>query len=517
MSRQAENAAGAFSHLNRADWNGLETQEMRRLGTILATQSEVLAMVARGEPLGEVLAALCRLVEFEFPGALCSILLVQGKRLALGAGPSLPEDYACGMDGIEIGEGMGPCGTSAFRREPAIFGDIESSDMLQQFREFMLEHGVKACWSVPFFNAKKTVLGTFAISLPDPLEPEAHQLKMLNTAGALAGLAISRERADEERQRIQKDFMHRQKLESLGVMAGGIAHDFNNLLTAIVGSLSMLDLESGLSEKSRRRIELAKKASAAATDLTTEMLTYSGLASVKLGEVDLAGEVRRVLEVIDPAQGLEGPRFATDLEEGPFRLHGDATQLRQVVQNMVQNAVDATTGRGDCVTVWLRRETLHRGGERVDHSAAPVPAGRYLVLGVQDNGQGIEPEKLGSIFDPFFTSKRSGRGLGLAMVLGGTRAHEGYLHVDSAVGEGTTIQVLFPDPGLPAESPAARMPEDVELPAAQPAALEALLVEDEWSIRELTEDILASEGWRVHSAVDGAERLIHQQQSRSSQ
>ncbi|MEO1084682.1 MAG: GAF domain-containing protein, partial [Acidobacteriota bacterium] len=333
-------------------WDGLSTDELRPIGSILATQGEILEKVAEGQPLDDVLTSLCLLIERDVPSSLCSILLVEDGVLTLGAGPSLPESYACGMDGMAIVDGIGPCGTAAYRAEMAIYPDISSADLVEDTRSFILDHGVRACWSIPLFDAQHTVIGTFAISSTVTRAPSDHQMALLRTAGHLAGIAISRHRADLEHRRLEKELMHRQKLESLGVMAGGIAHDFNNLLTAIVGSLSLLEREAGLSEGGHRRLQLAQRAADSATDLTTEMLTYAGLASVELGEVDLGEEIHGVVAMVAESAsqeaGDERPdvRFSTDIDDSVRRLYGDASQLRQVVHNLVQNGVDALPPQG---------------------------------------------------------------------------------------------------------------------------------------------------------------------------
>ncbi|MEO1369679.1 MAG: GAF domain-containing protein, partial [Acidobacteriota bacterium] len=402
-------------------WDGLSTDELRPIGSILATQGEILEKVAQGQPLDDVLSSLCLLIERDVPDSLCSILLVEDGVLTLGAGPSLPESYACGMDGMAIVDGIGPCGTAAYRAEMAIYPDIAAADLVGDTRRFILDHGVRACWSIPVFDPRQAVIGTFAISSTKKRKPTDHHMSLLRTAGHLAGIAISRHQADREHRRLQKELMHRQKLESLGIMAGGIAHDFNNLLTAIVGSLSLLEREPGLSEGGHRRLQLAQRAADSATDLTTEMLTYAGLASVELGEVDLGEEIRGVVAMVTEASGkaaVDGVpeiRFTADVDDSVRRLHGDASQLRQLVHNLVQNGVDALPAAGGEISIWLRRREISDASPLADHAGAPIPHGSYASLGVLDTGDGIDAARLSQVFDPFFSSKKSGRGLGLAV------------------------------------------------------------------------------------------------------
>ncbi|MEM8933975.1 MAG: ATP-binding protein [Acidobacteriota bacterium] len=421
----------------------LSIDELRRLGTLLATQGQALELIARGADLNAILEALCLLIERESPDSICSILLMRDGCLRLGPGPNLPPEYAQGLDGLALGEAKGSCGTAAFRREPVIVTDIASSPLWVEFRDFALCHGIAACWSIPIFDRHDRVVGTFAISHQEPRKPTRYQLELLHTAGHLASIAIDRQHADDERQRLEHSLMHRQKLESLGLMAGGIAHDFNNLLTAIVGNLSLLENEPSLSRKGRRRVELAMTAATSATALTTQMLTYAGLASVEIGELDLAAEIRAA---VDPLRATLRPGVTISLDLGTeIGLRGDVGQIRQLISNLVLNGVDALGDADGEIAVSVSTQELTASAPKVDHAGDPIPSGRYVVLDVRDPGHGIDPSQIHQIFDPFYSSKRSGRGLGLAMVLGGARAHDAPLCIASRLGAGTTISVFFPE------------------------------------------------------------------------
>ena len=171
--------------------------ETVRLAKLLAGQTRILEMVATGAALTEVLDALCRVVEKQVPGLLCSVLLLEGDRLRDGAGPSLAEDYRRGIDGATIGPEVGSCGTAAFHRRPVVVRDISSDPLWADYRDLALQHGLQACWSAPILTPGKECLGTFAMYYREPRRPGAREWRLLETATHIARVAIIRARTEE--------------------------------------------------------------------------------------------------------------------------------------------------------------------------------------------------------------------------------------------------------------------------------------------------------------------------------
>lgn len=174
--------------------------ERKQLPSLLTTQSEVLQMIACGAGLPEVLERLCLLMEQQSLDALCSILLLDETdgKLRSGAAPSLPQDYAHALDGLMVGEGQGSCGTAVARGKQVIVHDIAEDPLWTDFRDLALKHGIRACWSTPFFSQKGKVLGTFAISHKVPCSPTLYHQQLIQTATHLAGIAIERKQAEKE-------------------------------------------------------------------------------------------------------------------------------------------------------------------------------------------------------------------------------------------------------------------------------------------------------------------------------
>jgi signal transduction histidine kinase/ActR/RegA family two-component response regulator len=359
------------------------------------------------------------------------------------------------------------------------------------------------------------VLDRFGVSVRDALagelrhhrEAEQARLELVAQAAELraANERLTREMteraaAEEARKAIEAKVLEVQKLESLGVLAGGIAHDFNNLLVAIMGNagLALLDLPEG--HPARASIIDVEVASRRAGELARQMLAYSGRSRFQIEPVELPELVRELLTLLQVSIG-KGVILKLHLPEEPVVVDADAAQIRQVVMNLVINAADAIGTRSGTVTI--RVNQLDATAEYLGdvHPGAGLAPGRYAALEVSDTGMGMDRETQGRIFDPFFTTKFTGRGLGLAAVLGIVRSHGGALRVYSEVGRGSTFRVVLP---LSATSPRV---------AGTPARGEwranatVLVVDDDPMVRSVAKRLLESFGLTVHVADGGAEAI----------
>ena len=264
-----------------------------------------------------------------------------------------------------------------------------------------------------------------------------------DNTGAIAGVSVI-ERDITEKRRLEERVWRAQKLESLSTLAGGVAHDFNNLLTGIIGNVN-LALED-LPERSRWRplLEEVSQAAERAAHLTMRMLAYSGNSRFVIEQLDLSELARQTGELLKaslaPHAGLE-----FDLAAGLPPVSADRTQIEQVIVDLVMNAAESIPpGRSGAVTL---ATSVHDFAEAPPEDFAAegrIERGRYVSLEVRDNGAGIPPDIRTRIFDPFFSTKFTGRGLGLAAVLGIVRGHHGAMQVESVPGQGSTFRVLLP-------------------------------------------------------------------------
>ncbi|MAY57326.1 MAG: hypothetical protein CMQ46_03170 [Gammaproteobacteria bacterium] len=308
------------------------------------------------------------------------------------------------------------------------------------------------------------------------------------------------QRAEEERRELEAQMLQSQKLESLGVMAGGIAHDFNNLLTSIIGYSELARAQLPEHSAAGEFVDAAVTGARRAAELTQQMLAYSGKGSRIVEPVQLSRlvkDITRLLEVSISKKCVM--RF--ELPEDLPACMADATQLRQVIMNLIINASDAIGDRSGVISIttgaaWCDRDYLDE-----NFINDTLEEGLYVHMEVADTGKGMSADVRARIFDPFFTTKFTGRGLGLAAVLGVIRGHKGAIRVYSEPGRGTTFKVLLP--AAPGVEPQA-VKSDSE-PEQWQGFGTALVIDDEESIRALARHMLMRMGFEVATASDGRE------------
>ncbi len=301
---------------------------------------------------------------------------------------------------------------------------------------------------------------------------------------------------------------HVQKLESIGVLAGGIAHDFNNLLHVVLGNadIALSNLTTG--SPAREPLEEVVRATLRAADLTRQLLAYSGKGAFVVRHLDLSTEVREMATLLRTSISKQATldwELAPDLPA----VSADPTQVRQIVMNLITNASDALGESGGTITLRtgvadLDEVEQQRFGRPPHGEDPPEGTGGPLVyLEIGDSGQGMSPDTLSRIFDPFFSTKFSGRGLGLAAVMGIVRSHRGFIRIRSELGKGTAFRVLFPA----VEGPAPKF----QKPAAERSDWRGngtiLVVEDEEGVREVAERMLQDIGFDTVGAEDGRHAL----------
>ena len=295
--------------------------------------------------------------------------------------------------------------------------------------------------------------GGGAIGLPDVLTLENKILEIqvkavLDGQNRFAGWLVlardvtTRRAVENARRSLDRRLQEQQKLESLSVLAGGIAHDFNNLLTGILGNaelLSMNTVEHSMLRKSADEILIGSQRAA---DLVAKMLAYAGEGRVMAELVDLDELIRELLDLL---QASVAQHCTLEyVSAGPLpRIRADPAQVRQVLLNIIGNASEAVEDNG-LITISGGSETLTTAALNDMTLSADATPGRFAYLEIKDTGPGMDAATMRRIFDPFFSTKQSARGLGLAAVQGIVRSHKGALRVSSAPGDGATFKVWFP-------------------------------------------------------------------------
>ena len=288
-----------------------------------------------------------------------------------------------------------------------------------------------------------------------------------------------------------------QRLESLGVMAGGIAHDFNNLLMSITGSLDLIIAKHPHLSKELGIMEDAAKQAA---QLCDQLLTYAGRGSAELKSLNLSSVVESSRELLSMNKHHKA-NLSFDIGEDCW-VKGDSGQLTQVVMNLVKNASDALEGEAGSIDVKVAAVDYDPAWRHEYQLGADLTPGRYVRVEVSDTGNGIPDADVSQLFDPFYTTKFTGRGLGLAVVMGVVRGHGGAIRVSSRLGVGTTMQVLLPADDHEAEA----QPVPADTPRHMLSGC-VLVVDDESSVRSIAERLLGSIGLDAVLA-DGGERAI---------
>ncbi len=316
------------------------------------------------------------------------------------------------------------------------------------------------------------------------------------TEGGNAGLVLALVRDVSESRRMEEGLRQAQKLESLGVLAGGVAHDFNNLATVIFANAG---LAVKLAPQGTRLAEILRDlhdAGRRAGDLSRSLLAYLGQAPTRREPVNLSellrGDARLLRSLIDKTLML-------GLDPGPAGIvvRGDASQISQVLLNLVINGAEAIGDGGGDLDVTVREVALHPGDTSDWAPAAPRP-GRYGAIRVRDTGKGMSSAVRARIFDPFYSTKSIGRGLGLSVLLGVVRSHGGAVRIESELGAGSTFEVLFPlDTTLTASASVPNVPRATPSPGGC-----LLFVDDEPSLRNLGKAILEEIGFEVLVAAD---------------
>ncbi|WP_392535483.1 ATP-binding protein [Nostoc sp. C117] len=474
--------------------------ERKRSEALVYTQSQVLEQVAFGVNLYEIFNNLCVLLEQQLPGAYCSILVVDEdkRRLRGGAAPTLPEEFAKGVDGLMIGECCGSCGTAAYRGDSVFVTDIANDPLWADFRDFALSYNIKACWSSPFTSQTGEVLGTFAISHKFPCDPTQHHLEILKTATHIASIATETyraaaalqkannelerkvlERTSELRkalldlQKTQAQLVHSEKMSSLGQMIAGIAHEINNPVSFIAGNLryanqyinDLLDLVAVFQEQypqinptvaaKIKSIELEylcddlpklmasmSTGSERITDIVLGLRNFSRLDEAKIKSVDIHEGIDNTLMILNHQLTLPNKlpdiQIVKEYNQLP-NISCYANQLNQVFMNIINNAIYALK---ENIQYWqsatkiptIQIKTLVVDNERI-------------LISIKDNGPGMKSEIQEQIFNPFFTTKPVGQGTGLGLSISYqiiVEKHQGKLNCISALGQGTEFKIEIP-------------------------------------------------------------------------
>jgi signal transduction histidine kinase/PAS domain-containing protein len=401
-------------------------------------ESRILEMIARDAPLEETLDSLVRVLEAQFAGLLCSVLLLDedGQHVRHGAAPSLPEAYTKSIDGLSIGPKAGSCGTAMYRREPVVVTDILQDPLWESYRDVAGPYGLRACWSTPILAHSGKALGSFAMYYREPRSPSPAENRALEMVTHLAGIAIERKLAREERERLrqaQADLAHINRVTTMGELTASLAHEIKQPIAAAVTDARTCLRWLGRDDPNVS--EARETASRVVTDVTRaadiisriSLLFKKGVLQHEL--VDVNELIREMIVLLRSEAARYSISIHSSLADDLPQIMADRVQLQQVFMNLMLNGIEAMKDMGTAGELIIRSQRDDNG---------------HLLISVGDTGAGLQPEQVEQVFNAFYTTKAQGTGMGLSISRSIIESHGGRLWASPNPGRGATFQFTLP-------------------------------------------------------------------------
>jgi signal transduction histidine kinase len=416
----------------------IDVDDLKQAEALLAAEVKLLEMVARSEPLAHVLKALSRDVEELCRGCVCGVLTVapDRKHFRIGAGSGLPHAYHDFFEGKAIDSSCDLCSLSVIEKTPVISADLAHDPRWEgsPWLAVMYRLGFASCCAMPVLAASGEVSGVLAIHRPRADPPAPQEQTLIDRFAKIAGIAINREAAEEALNQTRNELAHVTRVATLNAMTASIAHEVSQPLSGILTNANtcarMLAADppnlTVAAETVRRTIRDANRA--------TEIIQrLRAMFTTKPTTTELADLNELAREVIALSMGelrRAGVLLETEFAEELPRIRADRVQLQQVILNLLLNAGDAMAGIEDRPRTLLVGTGLHDGGS--------------VRLLVRDSGTGIDPEKIGRLFEAFYTTKPKGMGIGLSISRSIIERHNGRLWAENNAGPGATFSFSIP-------------------------------------------------------------------------
>ncbi len=401
-------------------------------------ESRILEMIARDAPLEEILEKLVLAVEAQFAGLLCSVLLLDedGQHVRHGAAPSLPKAYTKAIDGLCIGPNAGSCGTAMYRREPVVVTDILQDPLWELYREVAKPYGLRACWSVPILAHSGKALGSFAMYYREPRSPGPAETRALELATHLAGIAIERKLAREERERLreaQSDLARVSRVTTMGELTASLAHEVNQPIAAAVTSanscLHWLAGDVPNLDKARAAAERIAKDGTRAAEIISRIRLLFQKGSPQLELVDVNEITEEMIVLLRGEATRHWISLRTELAADLPPVLGDRVQLQQVMMNLMINGIDAMKAVDGTRELAIKSQRAEN---------------EQVLVSVSDTGVGLPPQRADQIFNAFFTTKPHGTGMGLRICRSILESHGGRLWATDNSPRGANFYITLP-------------------------------------------------------------------------
>lgn len=493
-------------------------QEVQRRNRELALLNRVIAASIASDSIELVLKITCRELAqaFGVPQAAAALLNPAGTEASVVA-EYLEEGRPSGLGAVIPVMDNPSFQYLLAHKAPLVVDDAQSDPRLAPVWDLMRQRGTRSLMLLPLL-VEGEVAGSLGL---DAIEARPFQAKEVRLAERVAGQIsslLTRIRLEEDHRQLQEHFLRAQKLEALGQMAAGVAHDFNNLLTVIATTTDLLEREMHPDDPFREKIGWIANAGREAAKLVRQLLRFGRQERVEPQRLDLNQSIRRMRPVLGRILG-EASELKIRLDAGLWPIEADPSQMDQVLLNLTMNARAAMS-------------QANQGGERLTIETANVVIdeayvasrlegrlGDHVLLAVHDTGQGMDREVQEHLFEPFYSTRQEGTGLGLAAVYGIVKQNEGHIRIDSQMGQGTSVRIYWPRarPRQGASTAAGRAGATDEAPSEETEHADLrpgakgkgtiLVVEDEFWVRRLTARVLREHGYRVLAAEDGTAAL----------
>jgi len=415
----------------------MDVTERKQAEALRDGESRILEMIARDARLEEILEQLVRVMEAQFAGLLCSVLLLDedGQHVRHGAAPSLPQAYTDAIDGLPIGPKAGSCGTAMYRRESVVVTDILQDPLWEPYRGVAESYGLRACWSTPILAHSGTTLGSFAMYYREPRSPIPSETRALRMATHLAGIAIERKLAREERERLrqaQAELAHINRVTTMGELTASLAHEVNQPIAAAVTDantcLRWLTRDQPDVEEARQAASRIVKDATRAGEIISRIRLVFKKGAPQRELVDVNEVIREMIALLHGEATRYSVSVRMELSELP-QVTADRVQLQQVLMNLMINGIDAMKdidGTRDLIICSQRAED------------------GLLMVSVSDTGVGLPPQQADQIFSAFFTTKSQGTGMGLRISRSIVESHGGRLWAADNSPRGASFHVALP-------------------------------------------------------------------------
>ena len=415
----------------------MDVTERKQAEALRDGESRILEMIARDAPLEETLEQLVRVMEAQFAGLLCSVLLLDedGQHVRHGAAPSLPRAYTDAIDGLSIGPKAGSCGTAMYRRESVVVTDILQDPLWEPYRGVAEPYGLRACWSTPILAHSGKTLGSFAMYYHKPRSPIPSETRALRMATHLAGIAIERKLAREERERLrqtQAELAHINRVTTMGELTASLAHEVNQPIAAAVTDantcLRWLTRDQPDVEEARQAASRIVKDATRAGEIVSRIRLVFKKGAAQRELVDVNEVIREMIALLHGEASRYSVSVRAELSDLP-QVTADRVQLQQVLMNLMINGIDAMKdieGRRDLLICSQRAED------------------GLLMVSVSDTGVGLPPQQADQIFSAFFSTKPQGTGMGLRISRSIVESHGGRLWAADNSPRGASFHVTLP-------------------------------------------------------------------------